>query len=44
MRENLKFDKINDLNLNKIAINSFKNSHKSLLENLEKNFSKILTK
>lgn len=44
VRENLKFDKVDDINLNKIAIKSFKDSHKSLLENLEKNFSKILIK
>ena len=44
VRENLKFAKIEDIISNKIAIKSFKNSHESLIENLEKNFSKILTK
>jgi len=42
VRENIKLNKLSDIKSHKIALISFKDTHKSLIENLEKNFLKIL--
>ena len=44
VREDLRFTCIKDLSSNKISIKSFKDTHQTLILNLEQNFLKILNK